>query len=532
MDYAGQLVTEYRTGIRDPHAVLHLSGGVLQVVNSGGTPHLFGYYNGRFHGATADVSRTATDTAAPIAIYPDPHDNLYTLIAPGVIRYTSAAGRRLYERPLPAAIRSHAVDGETLFIGLTDGRLFGFFRDGRGEVLTRLPAPIVDLRVPLDGRSRYLLALDESGTVYRLDPHASGGGNQRELRIRWSRDLSGEIRGGRLRFAASAAAAPTAIYAVGGGLGVLAADGELLWVRTVPGTGFQWAGAYEFPAFVTAVTTDGRLFVFDAAGELVAVRQLQRRPVALYPLPRRGQLFVEYPEWRYELLELRDRSAAAPPDENGETGASRLPVLFSGGTTISVSGYARSGALGALSGSVLDGTSREERRSLLKTLHNRLERESLFGAVETFRASLVELSQEAYRDPRGRGGVVQNDFPTVRRAAVELLANLGDRPSRRALAEVIRHDPDPNVVAAALRAIAAGGRDDVSAVVIGYERFQRFADRERAVVAAALVDCLEVVVPAREVHDVARFQEIAVELAAAAVPRSVRERALSVGRRW
>jgi hypothetical protein len=443
----------------------------------------------------------------------------------------------LYERPLPAAIRSHTGDGETLFIGLADGRLFGFFRDGRGELLVRLPAPIVDLRAPVDGGSRYLLALDDTGTVYRLDSRSAGGTDQRELRIRWSRDLSGEIRGDGFRFAPSAVGGPVVVLAPGAGLGVVTPDGGVSWSRTIPGAGFRWAGGYAFPAAVVAVTSDERLFVFDARGGVVTVRQLQRRPIAIHPLPRRGQLLLEYSEWRYELIALPDRTDSTITGADASVAPGRRlpdrpPSVFSATASSAGTGGDRSGALGALTGSVLDGTSREERRTLLSTLRNRLERESLFGAVGTFRAALIELSSEVYRDPRGRGGVVLNDFPTLRYAAVELLADLGDRPSRRALSAVIRHDPDPDVVAAALRAIAAGGRDDVSAVTIGYERFRRFSDGERVAVADALVRCMESVVPAPEVQGADRFREIAVELAAAALPRSVRERAISVGRRW
>jgi hypothetical protein len=487
-DERGRAVQEIRTGVRFPRAVYADATGVIHIHDPAGEHLLVGYHRGALRLTAARRPAGAVPPAIPpgaIAVYPDRSGNIYSISAPGLVTYGSAGGYRLWERPLPSTVRDHVFDGTVLFLGLADGSVFGFFPDGEGEVLARVPDGITTL-VVLDGA---LWAMTEGGRVYRLSASPGGQDRRNSLVVGWSGTVSDAP--GFIRF-----------------LGSDNVD-TVLALKTPEG-----------PATVRLEGPD-RIIQTDTGGNDTLVIHTPHVVRDITALPRQNALFVEYTDWRFALIPLK------PPDgEGGVTAAapdrSVLPERF---IQRSSSG-AGSGALAALAEATLQGGSAAERRALLETLRNRMDRGGMYAAVSTSRSILADLVREPVTAPAGL------DAPEVRREAIALLGRLGDGPSRRILSDVVRYDPLVRLSASALVEATAGGLDDSGAIGWGLRRFGNATPGEREILATALLQAVSRVVPDGRGRDGDLHREVLAEVAAADLPREIRRRALSIGRGW
>jgi outer membrane protein assembly factor BamB len=535
IDPDGTIIATVRTGERYPVAVLPVGTGILRMLRKDGVDVLIGYFGGHatvVHpvagGPGIGEGPGRGIEGDPVAIYHDPEENSYILYSSGQIAYRSTGGNTLWSRPLPAPIRGHGSDGTIVYVGLADGRIFAFFPGGRGDLIARVDSAVEDVVIVDDGGGngrRRFGVLDSNGRVYLLAPRR----DRDEWSILWSADLGERYRGTRGRFAEGVARDRLAVYAERGPVTMVDLDGHLLWrrepggegVRTAAFIGQQGSGAGDSRLFV--VDALGRGHLFSRNGVVESVIHLDGVPDRVVPLDGIDRLFLGYPDWRYDILGFTDES-----DRDATTIESPTARF---GTTSRGDGSAmpqNPGALRRYADAVLSADSYQQRRDLLVTLRSRLVGGRLFGELPVMREVLEELSTEAFSDPVLRGGIVQNNFPSVRREAAVLLGELGDRESRRILARIVRNDPDGTVVSAALSATARSGRDDASAVIYGFERFQRATDRDRISLAEGIVVCLESTVPDQREPVLAERRRIAIALAGADIPRSLRDRAIRV----
>jgi len=535
IDPDGRVVTTVRTGERSPAAIFPVATGILRVLRAGGPDLLVGYSGGRVTVAHPRAGAIGTDGGGgngiegePVAVYPDPEENAYLLYSSGAVAYRSTAGNVLWSRPLPAPVRSHGSDGSTVYVGLGDGRVFAFYPGGRGEMIARVEGAVEDvINVDDQGRSGQgrLAVLDSEGRLYLLAPHRDRG----QWSIQWSTDLGERYRGTRGRFAEGGAGNEIAVYVERGPVSMVDRDGRVLWRREPGGEGVRSAtilrpgGDGTGDSFLLVIDALARGHLYSRDGAVATVIHLDGVPDRVVPFDGINRVFLGYPDWRYDILALAGDAVGdattSPPTRSA--GASR-----SGG----YAGPRNPSALRRYADAVLSGDSHRQRSDLLDTLRSRLAGGRLFAEVAVMREILEDLSLEAFSDPVLRGGIVQNDFPAVRREAVTLLGELGDRSSRGVLVRVVRSDPDVTVVSAALAATARTGRDDGSAVIYGFERFRTASERDRALLAEGIIACLESTVPDQGETVPAERRRIAISLAGANIPRALRERATRVVR--
>ncbi len=192
-------------------------------------------------------------------------------------------------------------------------------------------------------------------------------------------------------------------------------------------------------------------------------------------------IFVVHPEWRFTIVEMRDTVMDVPsavfPDELVRE-SSRSPSA--GGS-----------ALEAYADTVLAGMSRNDRRTLLESLESRIREGRMYGNVAAVRSVLIDLVGESL-DRSGRF-----DDPAIRRDAARLLGLIGDLPSRDALSQAVRYDPDATVVAAALTSVTSTGKDAPDTIIHGLRRFETGTAAERRVIGTALLQGVVRVVPDR-----------------------------------
>ncbi len=496
----GQAVHEVRTGIRFPRAVYADQSGVIHIIGPAEEHYLVGYDGGTMrlttarkpdHGAVPAVHPRATE------IFPDRNGNIYSLSLPGLISYGSAGGYRLWERSLPSTIRDHVYDGAVLFVGLADGSVFGFFPDGEGELLLRVPEGIVSM-VVFDSS---LWVFTENEAVYRLSSGTGVRHRRESLRVEWS-GRSDQVPP-PLRF--------------------FRADG----VRKVVFAEFPGR-----PASFSSVRLEetSRIVVADAHGHDRMTIQPPHPVRAITPLPRQNALFIEYTDWRFTVISL-EGFEDVPSSSSVRSGTSRNgPVLpeeviqrsspSSGGTA----GVAGTGALAALAEATLHSGSVADRRTLLESIRRRMERLGMYGNVTTTRSILTALVRESVSVPAGVNA------PNIRAEAIVILGRLGDRPSRAILSDVVRYDPVIELSAAALVEATAGGRDDSRAIMWGLQRFHRASAADRATIASALLQAVSRVVPDGQGSDSDLHREVPAVIAAAELPRELRRRALLIGR--
>lgn len=509
----GRAFVATRTGIRRPAGVHAVEPGVLRVVSDDGTMTLYAYSGGVFTTKRVAPAFSTPDSVLPLidypptetVVFPDRHENVYVLGPRGMITYVSATGTRLWSRRLPASVRSFVGDADGVYMGLEDGRVFAFLADGWGAEIHRLPAAVVDLAFRRDGRSNELVALDSDGALHRLVPETRGEGVRRQ----WSYDLGPRFRDGQTRFVSQRFAASIVVHAPGRGVVAITPTGERAWSYDVPGGEIVSAAHLPAAALTVVATDDARLVVIEARGGVASTLELSEPPLRIHPLEGAAQIFLEYPQWRYQIF-----AGFEVPDDVTRSGALITPPPV--GTA---------GALDRLAEATFDGRSSQARLDLIESMERRVASAALFGRVATVRRITAHLAGEAYRGPIVRGGVVQNDFPTVRIAAIELLGAFGDAATRRVLEDIVVRDPDPSVAATALSTIGASGRGRIATLDAAFSRFERSPDRDRRILALGIVEFLEGFLPRTE-RERRRATEIAGAVAASDIPSTLRYRAI------
>ena len=404
---------------------------------------------------------------------------LYGLDARGGMLHASLTGGRLWERRLPDAPVSALAVEAGVAVALAGGRLMLLRGDGQGRELVDLQTPLETAVVGADRRRLVLRARDGTVLGLRIPEDAPERAMRAAELLRWTRLAEPADR--------DPAPAPV-VHAVGdqwqviypvrdGGLEALDWNGRLLWSRRVPGVAIRRLVSLSPAPYLLLLDGDARLTLLDTGGSPVSTLQLKTMPARTSWTGPAGQLVVTYNDWSVEVYDLRLPPAGTEEDPpRGASAPSRGPDPF--------------GALRARADAVLAGNSEADRAALLASLRSQRERGVLYGRVGEASSILAELLSEAYRAPQLRQGRVVNDFPDIRRGAVAELTQIMDRRSRSSLAEAVAIDPDPRVVADALRAIAGWGRAAaVAEPALG--RFRRAGRQGRLALAPALVDLLE-----------------------------------------
>lgn len=545
-DREGGVIDSYRTGLRDPLVFDLLPIGfdreerythLIRTVDVDGASGVVSFYGDRFRGARSENSTVETwyrssgtiDRRNAIAGYRDPLENSYILSRPGTIHYISANGYLLWSRSLPAPIRRTFSDATTVYVALSDGRLYAFYGEGEGSMVYRSDDPIQDIAVLRDENADFLVVLTAAGRLVRLNRSREGGDPRIGLIEGWSRDVSADLRTETIHFSQPQLTGQIVLFGEGREIVVYDANGHIRWEREIPGTGFL--DVVSIPGFegVVGVTRDARIVAFDAMGESIGVVQLSDSPTKVTALPRLRQVVVEYPNWEYEVFSL-DAVDGPPQDEGGSGRSYTDEIAVFPSVSIRRIGEGES-ALERYADAVLSGVSQSDRHKLLDSIEDRLSSHELFGSVSETKTTLYRIAQESYGGPRIVGGVVQNNFPEVRKRAVELLGYFGDRSTRRMFASIVRYDPEPHVVSTALNSARNTGFDDAGVADWAYERFKTASPPEQSELAEALVTFLAAIVPINEEQS-ERLRRIALEIAAADLPGEIREEALARARRW
>ena len=528
----GVVADEYRTGIRNPVSVAVVShrrgGGTLIRTTAGdGGVAITSVYGGRMWGASlvppthprGHARGWGEIGASVVATHVDPTGNTLIFSSPPTVSYISATGYTLWSRSLPAAVTSTASDDSAVYAGLADGRVYAFLPHGEGIHATRLAAGISDIAIGTENGKPFVVILTTEGRVVRLD------GEETELSVTWSADLPQGTPGGESRFVLPFEPGRIVVFWRRGAVVVLDSDGGEEWVLDFPGAGFEDVIVLPVEGLLVGTTTDGRILSIDSTGAVTDVAALGTATTRITPLPLQGRVFLEYPDWRYEVVQGQPRSAAGP--------VSAFDFRFSGSILAGTSGTREDtrGALIRLAEATLSGSSRSDRSALLDALDRRIGERNLYGRVDDVIEVLSKLARESYGGPRIVGGVVQNNFPVIRSKAAGLLRYFGDRSTRQTLAMIVRYDPDVDVVVAALESAGYSGFDDAGVAEWGYQRLQAAADGERPVIAKALISFLSRTV-ATDREQANRFIEITANVAASDVPRGVRDAALTLSRRW
>ena len=528
LDDHGTEIAETRTGIRDVDAALREGADRLLLVPSSprGRPAVrLSYVEGRLLTVGRPASAQAVLLPDPRAVALDDQGLVYSVDGGGTIAHASAAGGMLWQRSLPARAVDVFRHRGLVVVASADGRLIAFDGAGDATEILRWNAPIevgVSFAPTPSGDDSRILVVDRDGALTLF--HGRGE-SVVPVEPAWTISRPGPEPADRFDPVILPLVGPSdaAVVVPGpdGGMSALSVAGREVW--NIRGPGASFITAIAAPPFrgVVASTDDDRLIPIDSRGVVGPSLVLPRRPARVTWLETTGRLVVEYPDWRVQVFSLEGTVAEDGPD--------RPRTGTRGGRQVSP-GRPPSGltALDALADSVLSGGSERDRADLLGSLRSRRMEGRLFGRVGAVRRILGALLTETYRAPLVRGTVIANDFPAVRRGAVEELSNYLDVESRRFLADAVRHDPDLAVAAAALEAIARYGVDDVGALSAAVERYERSDGRGRRVLAPALLSHLEDTTI--RTTDPRLFERVLSAVVTSDVPREIRRRAADAGR--
>ncbi|MCG8480163.1 MAG: hypothetical protein MI724_13785 [Spirochaetales bacterium] len=526
VDRTGETVSIAATGIRRPLRFLRERPGVFLVISDA-----YGE-EGRGGASIGDAAivrvRVAGRTIRAVGVPGyggrglvgdarfvslDGEGNLYSFADPGLVGHGSTAGAMLWQRALPGGVAAVAGGDEAVYAALSDGRVFLFDSDGEGRPIVRWPSSIVDIAVAGGADTGTLLIEDDAR---RLSLVAF----EERPRTLWSLDVAAGARDTG-RSSVSFVALPIAVPVQDGTIRLMGRSDSPRWTLEARSPIVAIEPVHDGRGHVL-VDADDRLLLVGEGGEVAATLRLRATPTAMWWLPEYRRLVVVYPDWRMHAFAVDglDRGSSASQDTIGDgVPDGRAP------SSVEASG---TGALGALARAILDGPSVADRRALVDRLEGRVSAGTLYGAVDDYRSILAELLQEAYRNPRMRGGPIVNNASGVRLRAVAALAAVPDRASRVALTRSVRFDPDPAIAAAALTAIARYGVDEFGAFPHIVERFAGGSRREREVLAAAMVTFLEQTAVAVEDPPLAsRALDL---IARSSAPRDLRQRAVELGR--
>ncbi|MEX2444816.1 MAG: hypothetical protein WD492_14530 [Alkalispirochaeta sp.] len=534
-DPQGSVVATARTGVRTAVGVLHeganhslliparprgasgshdvplvridLSGSTLQVV-----------------GQPATVETVIPGDARFVMV--DGESLIYSVSATGMVTHAAAAGGILWQRRVPATPTAALAYRGAVYVALEDGRVFRFDGNGTGIELFRMSAPVVAME-GIGTSSSALLALDQDGVLSLVD--VSGDGID-AAGIRWRTPVdasgsTGESAAGTPHLAVTPPRGQSEWwYAVvarrQGGVTVVTSDGVRREEPNLRDVAIDDVLTGRVPSGGYLVVAESNLLLVSSSGTILDEVELRRNPAGATWIDAVCRLIVTYRDWTIEAWEVAPALEESRPPErewsSPEPARRRAVNVFA------------PGALTARAEAVLAGTSRSERNALLSEMRGQRRRAVLSDRVGEARSILRRLVREALETPDMRGGHVRNDFPGIRRAAVEELGYYMDRTSREVLAGVVRHDPDHQVVATALRAFARYGVDEVGVTQYAVARFRRADDRGREVLAPAMIELLELT------SAVQRHPAVADEaldlLIESNMSREIRRRAVTIAR--
>lgn len=506
-DSRGAVVAATRTGLREPIGVLREGSDYSLLIppRSNGAPmvrvDLFGA-SPRVVGQPRSVDSVIAGEARFIVA--DGESLIYTVSATGLVTHASTAGGVLWRRRLPTAPTAVVAYRGAVYVALADGRLFRFDGNGTGVELVRFGAPVVAMQ-GVGTVAPALLTVDGDGALTLLTIAEEGSDS---VSVQW------RVPVGADRAAEPASAARTSLnvtetparqdrsariavtpprgrseswYAAvtdpAGAVAVVDSTGDVRAVPLPAETSIDMVRTGRIPSGGFFVVSGRQLLLLSDTGVILDEVELSDDPATATWIDGIGQLILTYGDWSIEAW-----AVAAGPVEPLPLVSEWSPPVPGGqrhGNAVSP------GALSARAEAVFRGTSRSERSALLSEIQGQRRRAVLFDRVGEARSILRRLVRETLESPQVDEGRVRNDFPGIRRAAVEELGRYLDRTSREVLTDVVRHDPDAQVVAAALHAFARFGIDEAGITAHAVERFRRSDDRDRTALAPAMIEFLE-----------------------------------------
>lgn len=462
-DWEGSVVRSVRTGMRRAVDLVQDRRGLVSVIDHSGTIHRAGL--GIPHGELPRFAPLADLAVTPRGMWLDRNDNYFVTATPREIIHVSAAGRVLWRRNLPSAIRAEVCtgDGSALFLATGDGAVYLFRDDGSGRVVFRLEEPFAAMAYDPGVSPLRIVGVDDSGAVSALTVLEDNTG-----RRQWTR-----------RFPAG-----TTLLGIDrdGGVWLLDRHHTIVVLDregnegkriTVPGSTRDRSALNGIYRQLYVVDDENRLRTIAHDGHVESALQLRDSPRSILFVPETGELLVEYGEWRLEVY------------RTGSTGSTAGPAHRPASTAAADRESLRSSALGMLVATVLEGNSRVERERALLVLRDRVEEESLFGHVAAARTGAIHLLRELASD---------RNFPGVRREAASVLGLFLDLPSRSALVEAIRSDPDTGTVSHVVRELARYPAMERDALEYGRARLRNSTGDNARVLVAGLLDYLETVI--------------------------------------
>ncbi len=516
---AGDVAAAARIGLRRSAGVLHEAPhhALLIPDRSGSAPFVrIDHAGGALQTVGHPVAHNAVIPEDARFVAVDGESLIYSVSASGLITHASASSGILWQRRLPVAPTAVAEYRGAVYVALTDGRIFRFDGNGTGIELLRLGAPAVAMRGVATASAK-LVVLDRTGAVTLIDiaDDQSNGAS-----VRWRTAVSLEEDLGTPFLEVAPPQEPSeSWYAVvarpAGGITVVNSEGALLGSSILDGAAIDDVLAERLPSGGFLVVSEAQLILVSASGSVMSHVALRGIPRWTTWISATNQLIVAYADWRIEawtvapaldeVQPVRPRWSAPPPPARRAVNA------------------IRSGALTARAEAVLAGTARAERRALIEEIVDQRRRAVLFDRVGEARTILRRLVREPLETAAER-----RDFPEIRRMAAAELGRYMDRTSRSVLTEVVRYDPDYEVVATALRAFAAYGVDETGITEYAVARFQGADDRGRSVMGSALIELLELTSAARR-HPAAI--EAALDLLIESnLSRDIRRRAATIAR--
>lgn len=506
-DSRGAVVAATRTGLREPTGALREGSDYALLIppRSSGTPmvrvDLFGA-SPRVVGQPLSVNSVIAGEARFIVT--DGESLIYTVSATGMVTHASTAGGVLWQRRLTAAPTAVAAYRGAVYVALADGRLFRFDGNGTGIELAHLGAPVVAME-GVETVAPALLTFDSDGNVTLLSiteegsdavsvqwrvPVGADRASEPASAARTSPNVT-ETPAHQDRSARIAVTPPrgrskswyAAVTDPAGAVAVVDSTGDVRAVPLPAEASIDMVCTGRIPSGGFLVVSGRQLLLLSDRGVILDDVELSHDPATATWIDGIGQLILTYGDWSIEAW-----TVAAGPVEPLPLVSEWSPPVPRGqrhGNAVFP------GALSARAEAVFRGTSRSGRASLLSEIQGQRRRAVLFDRVGEARSILRRLVRETLESPQVDEGRVRNDFPGIRRAAVEELGRYLDRTSREVLTDVVRHDPDAQVVAAALHAFARFGIDEAGITAHAVDRFRRADDRDRAALAPAMIEFLE-----------------------------------------
>ena len=476
-------------------------------------------------------------------------DTLYTVLRGRVLAAINRGGRELWRlrlADLPAADPVIGSSGE-LFLVSDTGRLLAL--DHRGELLWEEELSGGYGGQPLiDGRG-VLIVPDGAGFLTAWLPWG------RPLwRFRLAGPMSALAAGEELLYAASSEGTVAAISAdgtlrwsryLGTELAFLVEDGELVAGLSYAGNGVllehggilrhSWklplghaTGLFAVDGGFLAVGGQGKILLVDREGQSVATKQLGG-PLDRPSLLSGGILAGGGADWNLHTATtplLMRKSWSAP---GGDPGNRWNRQLIAG----SASPDGSEGNPDYLLLSAL--LARDERLTRVEALAILESKLSLSRGRERryppfYRSLTIRIATEAVDRPMIREGRVMNDFPELRRQAIDLLAEEASYASRGALQQVVEQDWSADCRIAALRGLGRIGSDvdgSSTRIIAGVLLSDQLAGRQTDLVRAGL----ETLGAILEYHGSApdrRLYEASLEVYRHSQDRETRRRALKI----